>query len=234
MAGPFSAPPLDNFRTSPIGVVPKKNSLKFRMITVLSSPKGMAINDFISDDEASVSFNTFDSAAKIVASLGPGALMAKLDMKSAFRICPVRVSDWNLLGFSFSGYFFVDLCLPFGLRSSVNRFTQLASTLLWIMPTNYNITHCTHYLDDFFLVGPPSSQQCFLNMSKTIDLFSNLGIPLADDKQVGPTARITFLGIEIHSTDLSLRLPADKLHDLLFEISTWARKKNAQNASSYP
>ena len=151
--------------------------------------------------------------------------MAKLDIKSAFRICPARVSDWNLLGISILGYFFVDLCLPFGLRSSVNRFTQLASTLLWIVQTNYGITNCTHYLDDFFLAGPPSSQQCALDMCKTIDLFSNLGVPLAVDKQEGPTSCITFLGIEINSANMSIRLPSDKLHDILVEISAWARKR---------
>ena len=120
VAGPFRRPPLQHFRTSPIGVVPKKNSLKFRTITDLSSPPGLSINDFISNNESSVCFNSFDTAVNIVAKLCQGALLAKLDVQSAFRICPVHPSDWNLLGFSFMDYNFVDLCLPFGLRSSVN------------------------------------------------------------------------------------------------------------------
>ena len=104
IAGPFSVPPLPNFRTSPIGIVPKKDSNKFRTITNLSSPDGSSINDFIPASEASVHFNHFDDAVNIVAKLGPGALMAKLDVKSAFRICPVRKHDWNLLGFSFMNF----------------------------------------------------------------------------------------------------------------------------------
>lgn len=225
MAGPFDIQPLPNFRTSPIGVVPKKEPNRFRMITDLSSPKGLSINDFISDDEASVSFNSFDNAVELVASLGRGALMAKLDVKSAFRICPVQESDWHYLGFSFLGYFFVDLCLPFGLRSSVERFTQLSDSLLWIMKSNYNIKNSTHYLDDFFLAGPPSSSQCLQDMGKTISLFKKLGVPLAPEKMVGPISCLTFLGIEIDTTLMSLKLPEEKFAELVSLIAEWKTKK---------
>ena len=136
MAGLFTSPPLQHFRTSSIGVVPKKEPNKFCMITDLSSPRGLSINDFISDKEASVTCKNFDSAVNIVAKIGRGAVMAKLDVKGAFRICPVSKSDWHLLGFTFMEMFFVGLCLPFGLRSSVNRFTQISDSILWIMQNN--------------------------------------------------------------------------------------------------
>ena len=38
-AGPFDTPPFKNFQVSPIGLVPKKNSNKFRTIFYLSYPK---------------------------------------------------------------------------------------------------------------------------------------------------------------------------------------------------
>ena len=101
IAGPFYDPPLANFRTSPVGIVPKKYSNKFRTITDLSSPEGLSVNEFIPQSESSVQFNHFDKAVQIVARLGTGALLAKLDVKSAFRICPVRRQDWHLLGFPF-------------------------------------------------------------------------------------------------------------------------------------
>ena len=113
--------PLPNLRFSPIEVVPKKNSDKVRMITDLSSPKGSTVDDFITDEESAVQFNYFDTAVNTVAGLGKGCLVAKLDIKSAFRICPVSPVDWHLLGFKFLDHYFVDLRLPFGLRSFVNR-----------------------------------------------------------------------------------------------------------------
>ena len=48
--GPFSFPPLSNFRCSPIGVVEKKNSGKFRTIMNLSFPEGQSVNDGIDKD----------------------------------------------------------------------------------------------------------------------------------------------------------------------------------------
>ncbi|MCV6574815.1 MAG: hypothetical protein OIF58_03680, partial [Cohaesibacter sp.] len=40
MAGPFESPPFKNFQIHPLGLVPKKNSQKWRTIFHLSYPKG--------------------------------------------------------------------------------------------------------------------------------------------------------------------------------------------------
>ena len=225
VAGPFVRPPLPNFRTSPVGVIPKKESNKFRTITDLSSPQGSSVNDFIADSESSVSFHHFDEAIRIVAKLGKGASLAKLDVKSAFRICPVRHEDWHLLGFTFQNLFFVDLCLPFGLRSSVNRLSRLADLVLWIMQNNYSVIHSTHYLDDYFLAGHAGSDECSQALDKSISLFRRLGIPLAPNKIVGPCKVVVYLGIEIDSEAMELRLPQEKLDPLLHLIRTFEGRK---------
>ncbi len=54
------------------------------------------VTRFIPDNESNVQFNHFDRAVEIVARLGENTQLAKIDVKSAFRICPVRRSDWNL------------------------------------------------------------------------------------------------------------------------------------------
>ena len=225
MAGPFLHQPLANFRTSPIGAVPKKNSTAFRMITDLSSPHGSSINDYITPEDSTVHFTSFDHAALMISRLGRHSLMAKVDVKSAFRICPVLQSDWNLLGIKFLDKFFVDLRLPFGLRSSVNRFTRISDTVLWILKHNYNLHNVIHYLDDFFLAAPPHSSLCNEQLQQTISIFQHLGIPLAPEKVVGPTTCITYLGIEIDSENLELRLPADKFSELLDLVHQWSNKK---------
>ena len=225
VAGPFLVPPLPNFRTSPIGVVPKKDSSKFRTITDLLSPHGISVNDFIPDSESAVHFNHFDEAVKLVAKLGKGALLAKLDVKSAFRICPVRPEDWHLLGFTFEDMYFVDLCLPFGLRSSVNRFSLLADAVLWILKNNYSIENSTNYLDDYFLAGPCQSQECKEQLKLAISVFSKLGIPLAPEKVIGPKNVITYLGIEIDSSKMELRLPAGKTQEIMEILGLFRMKK---------
>ena len=49
---------------------------------------------------------------------GPGSLMAKLDLKDAFRHIPVRAADWHLLGFFWGSEFYHMLVLAFGLRTA--------------------------------------------------------------------------------------------------------------------
>ncbi len=48
------------------------------------------------------------------------ALMAKIDIKSAYRIVPIHPDDRWLLGMTWEGRVFVDATLPFGLRSAPN------------------------------------------------------------------------------------------------------------------
>ena len=78
-------------------------------------PKGDSINDYIDPDECLIKFDRFDRAVQMVAQLGKGALMAKLDIKSAYRLCPMRKEDWELPGILWEDKIFIDLCLAFGL-----------------------------------------------------------------------------------------------------------------------
>lgn len=50
--------------------------------------------------------------------------MAKLDIKHAFRLCPVQIEDYEFLGIHWQGKFYVDFRIPFGLHSSPYLFNQ--------------------------------------------------------------------------------------------------------------
>ena len=56
--------------------------------------------------------------------MGPGTLLAKIDIKSAYRIIPVHPADRHLLGMSWKGGIYVDTALPFGLRSAPKNFRR--------------------------------------------------------------------------------------------------------------
>ena len=110
-AGPFQTPPIPNLQCSPLGVVPKKDGT-WRIIMDLSSPHGSSINDYISKEEFSLHYATFDQALSLVARYRKDALMAKLDIKHAFRLCPVHLEDRELLGIHWQGQYYIDLRLP--------------------------------------------------------------------------------------------------------------------------
>jgi len=59
-------------------------------------------------------YSKFDDVVNIVQTMGKGCFMAKIDVKHAFRICPVNPLDWGLLGFCWRNLFFFDTRLPFG------------------------------------------------------------------------------------------------------------------------
>lgn len=105
---------------------------------------------------------------------------------------------------------YMDATLPFGLRSATIIFTALADGLEWILHQR-GIPYIAHYLDDFITLGAPGSDQCSSNLSIMFNTCTELGIPLASNKTAGPTTCLTFLGIEIDSATLELRLPQKKL-----------------------
>ena len=98
LAGPFDNPPFVNFRVSPLGVVPKKAPGEYRLIHHLSFPSGASVNDGIAPEHTSVSYARVDDAVTMIKRLGRGSFLAKTDIKSAFRIIPIRPCDYDLLG----------------------------------------------------------------------------------------------------------------------------------------
>ena len=64
----------------------------------LSSANGDSLSDFISKEEYTLYYATFDRGPSLAARNGKITLMAKLDMKNAFRLCQVRLANHILLG----------------------------------------------------------------------------------------------------------------------------------------
>ena len=81
---------------------------KWHMIYHLSAPQGTSINDFISKEKHSLHYATMDDAIISLLKFSPGALMAKIDHKSTFRMVPVRQDDWELLGIHWQNQYYVD------------------------------------------------------------------------------------------------------------------------------
>ena len=91
IAGPFVDPSFTNFIVSPLMLVPKKNSEgEFRIIHDLSFPKGNSVNSHIDPALARVQYELLDDCISKLIPLGSHALMAKADLRDAFRIIPIH------------------------------------------------------------------------------------------------------------------------------------------------
>jgi len=156
---------------------------------------------------------------------GQGALIAKLDIESVYRIVPVHPADRLLLGMSWKGQIYIDTVLLFGLRSAPLIFTAVANALQWILETQ-GVKHVMHYLDDYLVLGPPDSPECQRSLERTLDCCHRLGVPVARHKTEGPSTQLVFLGIELNTRDGILRLPEAKLRRLQGEIKNWTGKRS--------
>ncbi|CAN2388360.1 RNA-mediated [Pristimantis euphronides] len=224
MAGPFEYPPWEDLVVSPLGVIPKREAGKFRLIQHLSYPKGLSVNDGIDPTLCSVEYTSFDAAVKLVQKCGPGALMAKTDIESAFRLLPVNQGSLRLLGCYWEGAFYVDRCLPMGCSISCAYFEAFSSFLEWVMRDIAGSETIIHYLDDFFCVAPGDTKGC-LGLLKAIEwVCGHFGVPLAPEKTEGPSTTLCFLGIEIDSKRMECRLPREKVV-LALEAVEAARKR---------
>ena len=142
--------------SSPFSVIPKKQPGKGWLIVDLSSPKNHSINDGIDPACCSLHYSGLDEAVAIVTRLGRGARLAKLDLKSVYRVVPVHAEDCHLLALKSHNEFYIDAALPFGFRSAPKVFSAFANTLLSIM-ASCGIKNGIHSLDDFLFAGAADS-----------------------------------------------------------------------------
>lgn len=219
MGGPFPLPPFVDLVVSPLGVVPKKERDKFRLIHHLSFLKRGSVNYAIDQADCSVSYTSFDAAVGWVRRYGKGALMAKADVESAFRLLPVHPDSFRLLGCHWNNQFYVDQCLPMGCSVSCALFEQFGSFVEWVVRDVSGMNLVIHYLDDFLCIGPAASRICAVLLTSLEHIADRFGIPLAPEKTEGPGKVISFLGIILDSVAMECRLPEDKLADLKREIA---------------
>ena len=222
--GPFNPDFFPEVQTSSFGVIPKSSG-GWRLIIDLSSPDGWSVNDGIDDALCSVSYVRMEDAARAIVAHGRGCLLSKVDIKQAYRMVPVHPEDRPLLGMVWDGGLYVDTALPFGLSSAPKIFTAVADAIEWIAK-HEGIGDIMHYLDDYLLIAPPDSEKGKQDLDRLLAIFERLQVPVASHKLEGPAQCITFLGIEVDTQAMALRLPRPKLDELKRLVYEWTVKRS--------
>ena len=224
LVGPIPQPRSHLIHTSPVGLVPKPHSDKWRLIIDLSYPRGKSVNDGISSAFCSLQYTSVDNAVNIITALGNSTELIKLDLSNAYRIVPVHPDDQPLLGLSWQGNTYMDRALPFGLRSAPKIFNAVADFLAWALHCE-GVLLLIHYLDDFLIFGPPGTKIASTARWLVEALLRDFGAPIAEHKTEGPSTCITFLGIIIDTVLFQLRLPSEKVDRLQHLLSHWEKKR---------
>ena len=210
---------------SPIGVIPKSSQPgRWRLIVDLSSPHNMSVNDGIEAELCSLQYLRLDEVTEYIAKSGRGTQLAKMDIASAYRMVPVHPDDRPLLAIQWAGQVYFDTRLPFGLRSAPKIFTAVADALQWVFEQQ-GVSWVAHYLDDYITMGPPDSDQCGKNLQIMLETYARLGVPTAPGKCAGPHTSLVFLGFELDTEALEVRLPQPKLQRTRTLVQEWLRRR---------
>lgn len=110
---------------SPIGIIPKSDG-GIRIIHDCSRPKGLAVNDYVSNT-FKFKYQSLDDAKKLV---NPNCYMAKVDRKSAYRSVPISKQSQRVTGLKWfinnRVTYLYDTKLPFGSKEAPGIFHHLS------------------------------------------------------------------------------------------------------------
>ena len=211
----------------PLGVVPNKHSSDWRTIYYLSYPERDSINDYIPKEPYALQYVRVNYAIHILLSLGPGSYMAKTDPKSAFRLIPIPPGDWHLMGTYWQSQYYVDIYLPFGVRSAPFLFNQFSDALEWIFENNYGLQQVLHILDDFF-IAETTRLKCLTSPSTLLRVFMSLQAPVVASKTLGPSQELEFVGIVLDSIGMEARLPDDKVNRAREILNSFTQRRSVR------
>ena len=198
---------------SALGAVPKPDSDDLRIIHDCSMPQGRGVNSFI--DIEKQKFQTLDDATKLI---GKDFYIAKVDLRRAYRSVPVHPTNFPALGLKWRfnddrrSTYLIDTRLPFGARSAPGIFHRITQSVRRMM-LKKGISGVVVYLDDFLVVGR-TLQECQHAFDTLCTLLLELGFTISPTKLVPPCQKLTFLGVDIDTTLLTLSLSEKKLQDL--------------------
>ena len=179
------------------------------------------MNDSIPRELCSLEYKCVDKVAGAALSLRKGSLVAKINIKSAYRL--VSLSTLKT----------VHYWVSHGRRSSMwignyllasDQHQRFSTALRSGVLKKEGVTGVKHYLDDFITYGPLASGIRAHNLKVIKDVAQKLGVPLATEKEEGPTPVIILLGIQIDTLKGTLSLPQEKLESVQQKVASWLNK----------
>lgn len=228
--GPFPDPPFHPWtRCSPVMTRPKKDTLDRRVIVDLTYPQGYGVNAGINVEDyfgknITYSLPTLGDLVSRLQVCGKGALVWKADLARAYRQLRVDPVDTPLLGIKVDGCYYIDLCPPFGCKTSSAACQRMSNAVVYLMRNmGYFVLA---YLDDYG--GCEKDLQVASHAYTSFNnLAQRLGLDLAKHKCVPPTTEMEWLGYRINTTAMTIAIPEAKLTEVLNECKKWLGRAKA-------
>ena len=192
-----------------------------RIILNLSAPVGMSVNDGIDSDKFPTTMSSTTEWLRVLARVGRGAWMVKVDWSSAYKHFAVCKEDTDLQFFMWLGKAFKELCLIFGSASSPGLFDEGAKIFLFIVIVLAAFVKewVVQHLDDTCAAVPAHKKAMLEKFDETCFwVAEQVGVQLAPrndkDKSFGPSQQGVVLGVWYDTQAWVWGVPADKLQRL--------------------
>ena len=223
LLGPFPQPPFQWMHISPLMTRPKRDATNRRVIMDLSWPPGGAINDGIQtewyvDGPGKISLPTVDYMEGRLLTLGKGAFLYKTDLARGYRQLRVDPGDWPLLGFVYRGQYYVDMCPPFGLRTSAMCMQRTTEAVSWMHGQSGYISR--PYLDDFG-GAEKTCEEAEEALRVLQGIMRELGLEEAAHKICRPATKMTWLGLEYDAVAMTIAIPQVKMEEIMEVLKGW-------------
>ena len=230
MLGPFEgAPEIQCFQFSPLMTRPKRDSPFRRVIIDLSWPRGVSVNDAISsahyiDGPMTISLPTVDDMERAVVAAGRGAYLYKTDLSRGYRQLRIDPLDWPYLAFTYKSMSFMDICPPFGLRSSAMAMQRVSQAIVYLHGRRGFSSRA--YIDDFGGVEPKrdTASNALAQLQRIMDA---LGVKQAPAKICPPAQVMTWLGIAFDTLTMIMSIPKAKLGEIMGTVEGWIERTRA-------
>lgn len=236
--GPFSPDRLERiigfFRTSPLGVIPKPGSTKFRLIQDHSFPRN---NDFIPSVNSAIDsslfpcdWGTFEDCERLVTAAPPGTQVAVFDVEAAHRRSPIAPEDQRFVCVMFvvDGVLqvWIDHAASFGGASSNGLFGRPGDAIVAIFKFN-GIPDLLKWVDDYIFFRYPSFPsstgpwQYPFDASIIFRIALELGWPWALEKFRDFAFIFLYLGFQWDLTEKLVIIPLNKRTKYLARLALW-------------
>lgn len=150
--------------------------------------------------------------------------MCTIDLKDAYFMVPISKVSKKFLRFKFQNQTYEFQCLPFGLSLAPFVFTKLMKPVMTTLREQGLLL--VIYLDDILCIGN-TYNECLRCVSDTLLLLENLGFIVNYTKsKLKPNKTQIFLGFELDSHDMCLKLPQDKRQKILHTIEKLSLSKS--------
>ena len=229
LLGPFAGPPTNSCHYSPLMTRPKRDSFFRRVIIDLSWPRGLSVNDGISrtdyiDGPLTISLPVPEDMERAVVRAGRGSFMYKTDLSRGYRQLRVDPLDWPFLSFRNASAHFMDICPPFGLRSSAIAMQRVSQAIIHLHARRGYASMA--YIDDFGGVeGALTKAAAAFDALQGI--MDRLGMVQAESKVCRPARAMVWLGIQFNTLDMSMAIPKTKLAEVMECVIALGDKKRA-------